>query len=66
MMGQLSIIPNVATGDLDGPRWPSPLGLLGQAGLMRWVNLAKTHSQLRALPPIAAETILACSLPLEI
>lgn len=32
MMGHLQIIPNMATGDLDVPRWPSTFGLLGQLG----------------------------------
>ena len=31
-MAHLPIIPNVATGDLDGPRRPSHFGLLGQLG----------------------------------
>lgn len=55
MMGHLPIIPKMATGDLDGPRWPSLFGLLAAAGLMRWARLPQTHFQLRALPQIIAQ-----------
>jgi hypothetical protein len=32
MMGHPPIIPNMAFGDLDGPRWPSLFSVLGQLG----------------------------------
>lgn len=60
MMGHPPIIPNMASGDLDGPPWPSLFSVLGLLGLLGWWDAPTylrihAHFQLRALPRIVAQ-----------
>lgn len=57
MMGHPPIIPNTASGDLDGPPWPSLFSVLGLPGWWDGPTYLTTHAhfQLRALPRIVAQ-----------